>query len=69
VFVNNQEIYMSIKIIKLPKVMEMTSFSVASIYRLCAEGKFPKKIKIGSRSVGWRESDIIEYIEDREKNS
>ena len=68
-FVNNQEIYMSIKIIKLPKVMEMTSFSVASIYRLCAEGKFPKKIKIGSRSVGWRESDIIEYIEDREKNS
>jgi prophage regulatory protein len=60
---------MDLKIIKLPKVMEMTSFSVASIYRLCAEGKFPKKIKIGARSVGWRESDIVEYIEERERNS
>ena len=49
--------------------MEMTSFSVSSIYRLCAEGKFPTKIKIGSRSVGWRESDIVDYIEEREKNS
>ena len=49
--------------------MEMTSFSVASIYRLCAAGRFPKKIKIGVRSVGWRESDIINYIEECEKNS
>jgi prophage regulatory protein len=60
---------MSLKIIKLPQVMEMTSFSVASIYRLCAAGRFPKKIKIGVRSVGWRESDIINYIEECEKNS
>ena len=60
---------MSLKIIKLPKVMEMTSFSVASIYRLCSEGKFPTKIKIGARSVGWRESDIINYINQCEKNS
>jgi prophage regulatory protein len=60
---------MDLKIIKLPKVMEMTSFSVASIYRLCNEGKFPKKIKIGSRSVGWRESDVIDYINQCEKDS
>jgi prophage regulatory protein len=49
--------------------MEMTSFSVSSIYRLCNEGKFPKKIKIGSRSVGWRESDVIDYINQCEKDS
>jgi len=60
---------MSLKIIKIREVMRMTSFSIASIYRLCNEGKFPKKIKIGSRSVGWRESDIVDYIEECEKNS
>lgn len=60
---------MDLKIIKLPQVMKMTSFSVSSIYRLCNEGKFPTKIKIGSRSVGWRESDIIDYINQCEKDS
>jgi len=60
---------MSLRIIKIREVMKMTSFSIASIYRLCNEGKFPTKIKIGSRSVGWRESDIIDYINQCEKDS
>jgi len=60
---------MGLKIIKLPQVVEMTSFSIASIYRLCATGKFPTKIKIGAHAVGWLESDIEEYIlRQREKS-
>jgi len=57
------------KIIKVREVIEMTSLSNSTIYRMCNEDKFPKKIKLGTRSVGWRESDIIDFINKCAGNS
>jgi len=52
-----------IKIIKLPKVMEMTTFCRTTIYRLIEQGKFPKQIKLAERSSGWLESEVLDYLE------
>jgi prophage regulatory protein len=35
------------------------------IYRLEAENSFPGRVKIGSRAVGWVESEIAQWVADR----
>jgi len=50
------------KIIKLPKVQELTTLSRATIYRLISEGKFPKQIKLAERSSGWIAQEVTDYL-------
>ncbi|WP_237236581.1 helix-turn-helix transcriptional regulator [Sphingobium sp. RAC03] len=38
--------------------------SVSAIYRLETAGRFPRRRRIGLRSVAWYESDIDEFIAD-----
>jgi len=38
------------KLIKLPVVIEITTLSRASIYRLIADGEFPKQVKLSTRA-------------------
>ena len=54
-----------LKIIKLPRVMEMTTFCRTTIYRLIEKGKFPKQIKLAERSSGWLEDEVLNYLEDK----
>ena len=57
-----------IKIIKLPEVMEITTLSRASIYRLIADGKFPKQVKLSTRACAWAEQDVLDWLNDRINN-
>ena len=43
----------------------ITSISRAQAYQLEKQGRFPKRIHLGSRSVGWRLSDIMTWMNDR----
>jgi prophage regulatory protein len=52
-------------ILDYKKVMAITGFSRASIYRLIAEGQFPAPTKIGHRKVGWKTSQINNWLEQR----
>lgn len=56
---------MTIKIIKLQEVKNMTSLSVSSIYRLASQGRFPKPIKLAQRSSGWLEHEILDFLKER----
>jgi len=42
-----------------------TGLSRSSIYDRIAEGTFPKPIPLGGRSVGWLESEIVEWQKAR----
>jgi len=50
---------------RLPEVRTRTGLSRSTIYKLEAEGNFPKRIKLGERAVGWRSNDINEWINSR----
>ncbi len=54
------------KILRLPQVIDTTGLSKASIYRLERGGDFPKRVAISPGAVGWRQSEIREWIEQRE---
>lgn len=51
------------KILKLPAVIETVGLGRSTIYRMMAEGKFPLSVKLGARAVGWKQSDIDEYLD------
>ncbi len=52
-------------ILRLREIMRRTGLSRSSIYRLSAEGKFPRSISLGERAVGWLESDVDAWIAER----
>lgn len=53
------------RLLRLPDVINKTGFKKSWIYQLISEGKFPKQIKLGDRSVAWLESEVDEWIDER----
>lgn len=51
--------------IKLPQVMQMTTLSRATVYRLIAKGEFPEQIKLSERASAWIEDEVIEWMKTR----
>jgi prophage regulatory protein len=54
---------MSKKFIRLPEVKNKTGLSRSSIYLRMSNGEFPQSISLGSRAIGWLESDINEWLD------
>lgn len=53
------------RIIRLNQVKEKTGLSRSAIYLLSKGGKFPKSVNLGLRAVGWLESDINAWIDEK----
>lgn len=41
--------------------------SSAHIYSLMKEKKFPQRVRLGVRAVGWYEDEIDQWLADRER--
>ena len=52
-------------ILRLPTVKAITGLSRSTIYLHMSEGTFPKKISLGSRAVGWLETEIQDWLDER----
>ncbi|MBP2229636.1 prophage regulatory protein [Azospirillum agricola] len=55
----------SLRIIRFPEVKSRIGYCQYHLRRLEAKGEFPRRVKIGARSVGWVESEIDEWIATR----
>ena len=53
------------KILRRPAVEAATGLSRSTIYQMMSTGLFPKPIRLGPRAVGWRESDLSAWLEER----
>ena len=53
------------RLIKLDTVIEITTLSVPTIYRLMKNDHFPKQIMVSERSARWSESEVLEYINEK----
>ena len=56
------------RIIKLAQVIEITSLSSATIYRLIKIGQFPKQLKLAQRSSGWLLEEINNWLDSKRIN-
>lgn len=55
------------QLLKRPLVIEATGLPVSTLYRYMEEGIFPKPVKIGARSVAWKKSEVMSWINSRER--
>ncbi len=47
----------------------MVGLCYATIWKLMKQGKFPQSIKLSEKRVGWRASEVEEWLESREVGS
>ncbi len=57
---------MSNRILRLPEVLARIGLKRSTVYQFVADGKFPKPVRLGLRSVGWRESDVEKWVSARQ---
>ena len=47
------------------QLKELVLYSPQHIARLEKAGKFPKRIQLGSNRVGWLESEVLEWLQEK----
>ena len=52
----------SLKILRLPQVCEVTGLCRSMIYQLEADLRFPQRVKIGVRAVGWLDREVNAWL-------
>ncbi|WP_370278582.1 helix-turn-helix transcriptional regulator [Pontibacterium sp.] len=57
------------QILRRRDVEKAVGLSCSTIYRMMDAGTFPKPIRLTPSRVGWKESDIQKWIEDRSSES
>ena len=55
----------AVQILRLPQVCKVTGLGRSMIYQLEAERRFPTRVRIGLRAVGWVESEVQHWIANR----
>ena len=56
------------RIIRKKELLRSMGLSDVTIWRMERAGTFPKRIKLGGNSVGWYESEIIEWMEKKRQD-
>ena len=57
------------RILRRRGVADLTSLSLATIYRLIGRGDFPTPIRLSTNTVGWDVRDVDAWIERRKAAS
>jgi prophage regulatory protein len=55
-------------LIRLPQVCKATGLGRSMIYQLEATQRFPRRVRIGVRAVGWLEGEVQQWIAERVKS-
>ena len=57
---------MAEKLLRRPEVESVTGLSCSTLYDWMKRGEFPQPVKLGTRLVAWRQSDVTAWLEARE---
>jgi len=55
------------RFLRRPEVEVMTGLSRSTIYRLMSEGDFAPRYRIGRQAIGWKFSEVREWLDLRPK--
>jgi prophage regulatory protein len=53
------------KILSWKQVHELVLYCRQHVYRLEKAKRFPRRVKLGPNRVGWRESEVHEWLRER----
>jgi prophage regulatory protein len=60
---------MALRIMRFKEVREVTGLSKTTINRFEKEGRFPSRVSLGPRSIGWFEEDVQTFLSSLRENS
>jgi prophage regulatory protein len=52
-------------ILRLPSVLKRTGLSRSTVYLMISKGQFPAPVSLGERAVGWVESQIDQWLDEK----
>jgi prophage regulatory protein len=55
----------AVAFLRLRVVIRVTGLSRSTLYRLIANGQFPRPVRLGPRAVAWRRSDVEAWSDAR----
>ena len=55
----------NVRILKRPEVEAVTGLSRSTIYLKMEKNEFPRQIQLSTRSVGWLEHEVQEWLQNR----
>ena len=50
------------RILRMPEVVRMTGLSKATIHRRYRAGTFPRPLRLGPQSIGWRRAEVLKWL-------
>lgn len=53
------------RVMRKKEVLATVGLSDVSVWRLERDGSFPRRIKLGGNSVGWLQSEIFGWLEQK----
>lgn len=53
------------RILRIRTVLERTGLSRSTLYRKIDSGEFPRQIKLSERCIGWYESMVDNWVDQR----
>jgi len=57
------------RLMRKPEVLNISGIeSHSTLYYLVNKGTFPAPVKISERAVAWRESEVLDWIDSRERS-
>lgn len=60
-----QNVSQPTRVLRLPQVCAKTGLCRSMIYQMESELRFPRRIKIGTRAVGWLEEEVQAWLDRR----
>ena len=55
----------AMQLLKMKDVIRVTGLSRSNIYKLISEKRFPASYKLSTRRVGWKKTEIDQWIDTR----
>jgi prophage regulatory protein len=52
-------------LLRQPAVLARIGFSKSTLWELVRRGQFPRPVRISSRAVAWKSSEVERWIEER----
>lgn len=62
---SNEQVTAPVSILRRRQVEKRTGLSRSTLYEFLKAGRFPRPIRLGLRAVGWVESDIESWLQER----
>ncbi|HDZ38468.1 MAG TPA: AlpA family transcriptional regulator [Marinobacter sp.] len=54
------------KVLRLAEVQDKTGLARSTLYKYINAGTFPRPICLGGRSVGWIDSEVHEWLQEKQ---